>query len=195
MSGDADLVLWQFIRAAGLVSYILLTASVLAGISLKSRLLDGTINRPWVYEAHRSTTLAALAVLGFHVALVLLNRHVPFSLAAVVVPFVSGWRPLPTALGILALYLAVSLTATTYGQRRIGYRTWRLFHYLGFAAWGIALAHGLTAGTDSGLRAVDALYWGSAAAVLSSQPTGCSSPCRPRRDRSHFSRTPAGGRP
>ncbi|HWO74261.1 MAG TPA: hypothetical protein VNN21_11970, partial [Dehalococcoidia bacterium] len=131
MSGDADLVLWQFIRAAGLASYILLTTSVFAGISLKSRLLDGTINRPWVYEAHRSLTLAALAVLGLHVALVLLNRHVPFSLAAVLFPFVSEWRPLPTALGILALYLAVALTATTYGQRLIGYRTWRLFHYTG----------------------------------------------------------------
>jgi predicted ferric reductase len=166
MNETLDLVIWQFIRAAGLLSYILLSIAVFVGIALKCRLFDGTLKRPWVNEAHQSLTLAALGLMALHLVLVLANRHVPFTLLTALVPFASDWKTVPTANGILALYLALALVASSYLQRSIGYRTWRTLHYAGFLAWLMALLHGVTTGSDTSLPAVQAMYWATAASVL-----------------------------
>jgi predicted ferric reductase len=166
MNETLDLVIWQFIRAAGLLSYILLSIGVFVGIALKCRLFDGALKRPWVNEAHQSLTLAALGLMALHLVLVLANSHVPFTLLTALVPFASHWKTVPTANGILALYLALALVASSYLQRLIGYRTWRTLHYTGFLAWLTALLHGITEGSDTGLLAVQTMYWVTAASVL-----------------------------
>jgi predicted ferric reductase len=161
-----DLIIWQLIRAAGLLSYLLLSIGVFVGIALKCRLFDGALKRPWVNEAHQSLTLASLGLMALHLVLVLANRHVPFTLLTALVPFASHWKPLATANGILALYLTLALVTSSYLQRSIGYRTWRTLHYGGFLAWLMALLHGITAGSDTSLPAVQALYWATAASVM-----------------------------
>ncbi len=161
-----DLLIWQFIRAAGLLAYVMLSVSVFMGIAVKTRFFDGFFKRAWVFEAHRSITMSALGLMALHLALVLINSHVSFSLATALVPFLSSWRPLPTALGILSLYLSVALVGSSYVQRHIGYKAWRAFHYAGFLAWLAGLAHGITAGSDIGLQAVQLMYWATAGAVF-----------------------------
>jgi len=82
------------------------------------------------------------------------------------VPFLSSWKPVPAALGTLAFYLAAALVLSSYLQRRIGYKAWRMFHYAGFGAWVLALIHGFTAGSDTGLAGVQLMYWATAGAVV-----------------------------
>jgi predicted ferric reductase len=161
-----DLLIWQFIRAAGLLSYVMLSLSVFMGIAVKTRFFDGLLKRAWVYEAHQSITMASLGLMALHLVLVLINRHVSFGLATALVPFLSSWRPLPTALGILAFYLAVALIGSSYVLRFIGYEAWRTLHYAGFLAWLAGLMHGVTAGSDTGLPAVELMYWLTAGAIL-----------------------------
>ena len=166
MGESTDVVIWQFIRAAGLLSYAMLSLAVFMGIALKSRLFDGLMKRPWVFEAHQSLTLAAVAVMAFHLVLVMVDTYVTIGVVGALVPFASVWRPVPAALGTLGFYLAALLVLSTYMQRHIGYKAWRALHYGGFLAWCFALVHGLTAGSDTGLVAVQWLYWISAGAVL-----------------------------
>ena len=160
------LAIWQFIRAAGLLSYLLLTIAVFVGIALKCRLFDGALKRPWVNEAHQSLTLAAVGLMALHLVLVLANRHVPSTLMTALIPFTSDWQAHPTTAGILALYLVLALVSSSFLQRSLGYRTWRTLHYTGFLAWLMALLHGITAGSDTSLPAVEAMYWATAASVL-----------------------------
>ncbi len=166
MSFPADLVLWEFIRAAGILAYVLLSISVMMGIGVKARAMDGMIKRPWVYEAHQSITIAAFASALLHMALLLLNSHVQFSLATLLLPFASSWKPLPVALGIAAFWLMLVLVASSYTRGLIGQTTWRALHYGGFVAWVVALGHGLTAGSDSGLAWLQWIYLGSLAGVF-----------------------------
>ncbi len=166
MGGSTDMVLWQFIRAAGLLSYGMLSLSVFMGIALKTRFFDGLMKRPWVYEAHQSLTIAALGVMALHLVLVMVDAFIGIGPVGALIPFASSWRPVPTALGTIGFYLAAALVASSYVQKHIGYKAWRMFHYAGFGAWWLALIHGLTAGSDVGLAPVQLLYWLTAGAVI-----------------------------
>jgi sulfoxide reductase heme-binding subunit YedZ len=161
-----DMALWEAIRAAGTLSFGLLTASVMLGLSVRSKVADPFVKRGWIYELHQSLSVAALVTLVVHIALVLANRHVPFSIAALLVPFVATWRPWSIAAGVLGLYLACVLVISSYLRPAIGQRLWRLLHYSSFSAWTLALAHGFTAGTDSHRAWMIWLYALSAHGVL-----------------------------
>src|SRR5205814_4822319 len=50
-------------------------------------------------------------------------------------------------------------------RKRMSYRFWRRAHYLNFAIWGLALSHGIAAGTDRAAPWALALYIGAAATV------------------------------
>ena len=189
MTDTLDLTLWQFIRAAGLLAFAMLSASVFLGIALKSRLMEGLAKRPWVLEAHQSLSLASLGLTCLHLGLLLANRHVSFDLVAALVPFASDWKPLPVALGIGGFYLIALLTLSSYLQKLFGYRLWRALHFSSFLAWLAALAHGITAGSDSGLTAVQAMYWASAGAVLFATVYRALLPSPPRADRAAAARS------
>jgi predicted ferric reductase len=161
-----DLALWEAIRAAGVFAFALLTASVLLGLGVKSRVADPFMKRGWVYEFHQTLSVAALLVLSTHIVLVVANRHVAFSVPAVLVPFASSWRPWSIAAGILSSYAALALVLSSYLRHRVGLRAWRLFHYASFAAWGLALSHAFTSGSDSHRSLMLWFYALSAQAVI-----------------------------
>ncbi len=165
-SAPLDLAAWQFIRASGLAAFVLLSGSMFLGVAVNVRALDSLMKRAWVNEGHQTLSLLALTFTGLHIALLLVNRHVPFSPAGVLVPFTSEWEPLPAALGSVATYLVFALVASSYVRPAIGHRTWRVVHYAGLAGWAIALVHGVSAGSDSGLLVVQYLYLVAGASVV-----------------------------
>ncbi len=149
---------WELIRATGLLAYLLLTLSVALGLSVNVRALDSITRRAHVYEGHQSISIAALAITVLHVATLLVHRYITFTPAEVFVPFTSDWKPVPVALGIVALYLTGLLTASSYTRNSIGQRTWRLIHFSSFIAWVAAVLHGIFAGSDTALPLVQYLY-------------------------------------
>jgi predicted ferric reductase len=162
---SSDVILWELIRASGFVAYILLSAGVALGVAVRVRALDWLMRRAWVYDFHQVISILALVFTVLHVALLLVNDHVPFNFAGVLLPFSSDWRPLASALGIGSLYLLALLTASSYVRARIGQKTWRAIHYGGFLAWVMALGHGLSAGSDTDSVWVQYLYLGTGSLV------------------------------
>ena len=160
-----DLLIWEGIRAAGLLAFALLSLGVALGLATRTRAFDALLRRGWVNELHQSLSVASLAAVAGHVAFILLNTHEPFRLSAVFVPFASAWQPLAVTLGVVSMYLATLLVASSWLRPRIGQKAWRAIHYAGFGAWGLALAHGLTAGSDTQATWVIWLYASSAVAV------------------------------
>ena len=114
---------------------------------------------------HRFAGVLVGAFVGIHVLALLVDTYVPFSLTQVLVPGTSSYRPLATALGVVALELLAALAIANRYRKRLSYRFWRRTHYLNFAVWSLALVHGITSGTDSGTPWAVLLYGVAAGSV------------------------------
>jgi methionine sulfoxide reductase heme-binding subunit len=141
---------WVTTRAAGYTAFLLLTASVALGLLLSSPLRSARWPRFATTELHRFVTLLTLVFIAVHVLVALLDGFIGFSLSEVLVPFTSHYRPMWMGLGIVSAYLAAAVWASSWLQRRIGYRWWRRLHYATFGVYVGAALHGLGSGSDAG---------------------------------------------
>ncbi|WP_458245949.1 ferric reductase-like transmembrane domain-containing protein [Streptomyces sp. MAI_2237] len=142
--------LWYANRATGAVCLILFTVVVLLGIAVRLRGRLPGLPRFGTVTLHRTLSLSATAFLALHIALAVLDTYVDITPTDVLVPFVSAYQPLWLGLGTVALDLMLAVLFTSLLRERIGHRTWRALHWLAYAAWPVALVHGIGIGTDTG---------------------------------------------
>jgi sulfoxide reductase heme-binding subunit YedZ len=135
-----------------------LTAVVALGLALAGKPPRRSWPRFAVEDVHRFGGLLVGSLVGLHVLTIAIDSFLPFSLAQLVVPFSSAYRPLWTGLGIAAAELLLALAVTNKLRDRLPYRTWRKAHYLNFAVWGAATLHGIGAGTDRSAPWLALLY-------------------------------------
>ena len=140
--------LWYATRAAGLVAMLLLTASLLLGLLTAGRFASPAWPRFLTQGLHRNISLLALAFLAVHVGTTIIDTYTSIALTAAFVPFSSPYHTFWLGLGAIAADLMLALLATSLVRHRLGYRAWRLTHWLGYACWPAALAHGAGIGTD-----------------------------------------------
>ncbi len=145
-----DSLPWIVERLAAFLAYLALTGSVIYGLLLSSKLLDGVAHRPITFALHQDLAAVGVGLGAIHGALLGLDRSVPFSFDQIAVPFAAPYRPLWVGAGQIALYLAVVVVATFYARRRLGQRAWRALHYVTFVAFAGATVHGIAAGSDTG---------------------------------------------
>lgn len=94
------------------------------------------------------------------------DTYAPFSVAQLVIPFISDYRPLWVGIGVIAGYLALLVTVTFYLRKRIGYNRFRAIHYASFLAYIGAAIHGIFAGTDATLGTTQLVYLETALVVI-----------------------------
>ena len=141
--------IWFVGRGTGVVTLVLFSLVVALGIVTRSgRPLFG-LPRFAVTAVHRSTSLLALVFLTIHVTTMLIDPYAPVRLVDLVVPFVNSYRPVWLGLGTVAAELLVALIVTSLLRQRIGVRVWRVLHRGAYAAWPVAVAHGVGTGTDN----------------------------------------------
>jgi predicted ferric reductase len=140
---------WVASRLLGFLAYVALSGSVVYGLLLSTKLLDAIAHRPISFTLHKDLAAFGLALAAIHGALLGLDRTVPSSLAQLVVPFATSYRPVWVGVGQISLYLMTVVVASFYARQRIGQRTWRLLHYVTFLSFAGATMHGLLAGTDA----------------------------------------------
>ncbi|WP_406835194.1 hypothetical protein ACICHK_01585 [Streptomyces sp. AHU1] len=83
-----------------------------------------------------------------------------------VVPFGASYRPLWLGLGTGGLDLLLAVAVTSALRRHLGARRWKAVHWLAYAAWPLALFHGVGTGTDTRLPLQLWLYAGCLGAVV-----------------------------
>jgi sulfoxide reductase heme-binding subunit YedZ len=150
MSATLTSSFWYLSRGTGLVTLLLLTLVVALGIATRSgRPLPG-LPRFAVAAVHRSASLLTLVFLGIHVGTLMFDKYAQLKLIDLVVPFAGTYRPLWLGLGTVASDLLIALVVTSLLRSRLGPRTWRGIHWAAYAAWPVALFHGLGTGTDNG---------------------------------------------
>jgi methionine sulfoxide reductase heme-binding subunit len=149
---------WYLIRASGIVAYILLTGAVAIGIGLAGKERLERWPRFALTDVHRFVGMLVGVFVALHVVTLAIDAFLPFSVSQIVVPFTASYRPVWTALGIVGAELLLALALTNRFRHRLSYRFWRRAHYLNFAVWAAATAHGIGAGTDSASSWNVALY-------------------------------------
>jgi len=163
MSGHA---LWYLTRGAGVVTLLLLTASLCLGIAGTTGIRSARMPRFGIGELHRNLTLLAVAFLGLHIATTVADSYTPIGLRDAFVPFVSSYRPVWLGLGALACDLVVALVVTSLLRLRLGFRAWRRVHWLAYACWPVAFAHAVGTGSDPRTAWLQALAAVSLGAVI-----------------------------
>jgi DMSO/TMAO reductase YedYZ heme-binding membrane subunit len=141
-------VYWYLTRASGTVALVLLTASVVIGVAAIARLRAPGVPRFVVDGIHRTASLLAVAFLVVHILTAALDSFASISLVDAVIPFVGSYRPLWLGLGTVAFDLLLAVALTSVVRDRMDHATWRGVHWLAYAAWPVAVVHGLGTGSD-----------------------------------------------
>ena len=150
-------VWWLVSRASGVVSLLLVSASVTIGLLMASKLVRKRGAGPVLVRVHEQTALAGLVAIAVHGITLLGDRWLNPGVGGLLVPFTMSYRPAFTGLGIVAGYLAALLGLSFYARRKIGARLWRKLHRATVLVWVLGVIHTLGAGTDAGSPWLQAL--------------------------------------
>ena len=164
-----DQVLWFATRGAGIVSLLIVTASMCFGMLTVARFWSESWPRFFNLEMHRRISLLAIVFLLIHIATAVLDPFTKLGLSAAIVPLASTYRPLPVAMGVVSMYLFIALIITGLLRARMPQPLWRAIHWTSYAMWPLALAHSFFAGSDAGSLwglALGAISLGAVAACL-----------------------------
>ncbi|MFN8110504.1 MAG: ferric reductase-like transmembrane domain-containing protein [Thermoleophilia bacterium] len=156
---------WIVARSTGLVAYGLMTVTMLAGLLLAGRARPSWTKPADVMALHRTLSLSALFLMGLHGVALALDHTVHLTVKQLLIPGLVAYRPVWVALGVTAAWVAVAMHSSFRLRKVIGPKVWRKLHFATYAAFVLATAHGLGAGTDSGRRGVFAVYAVSIALV------------------------------
>lgn len=140
---------WNILRAAGIGSYLMLFLSITWGLVSTATPFGKRISKPSATLAHQFMSTCGLALLAVHLGGLLVDAFMPFSVADLFVPMRATYRPVATALGIVAMYVMVIVIVTSWLRRPMGTKWWRRTHLLAVPTFTLALLHGILAGTDS----------------------------------------------
>ena len=141
---------WVAARALGITAYLLLTVEVAAGVWLSHPRNSGDprtsrIVFPW----HELLSVFTGAFLVLHIVLLAVDPYAGVDWIGAFVPGFATYRPVPVAVGSVALY-ALIITATTAKWTRLLPAGWWLkIHRLSALVWLMAWVHGVAAGTDT----------------------------------------------
>lgn len=139
---------WYLTRSAGLVSWVLLTLTLLAGALVSGRMTERRGARRWLLDLHPFLAGLGLAAGVLHVVAAIADTTVGLRWIDTVVPFTSLWNPVGITFGVLAVWSLAAVEVTSLARRHLSRRTWRGIHLFSYvAAWTLTL-HAALAGTD-----------------------------------------------
>jgi len=164
-----DQTLWFVARGSGIVSLLMVTASVCFGLLTVSRFWHETWPRFFNLEMHRRVSLLAIAFNLVHITTAVLDPFAKLGWSSALVPLISTYRPIPVAMGVVSMYLFIALIITGLLRSRMPQGLWRAIHWTSYAMWPLALAHSFLAGSDAGslwMLAIGGISLGAAGACL-----------------------------
>jgi predicted ferric reductase len=151
---------WWFVaRASGMVAWALITLALVWGVLLATRVLKPHDKPGWLLDLHRWLGTLAVGFLAVHLAALVADNYVTFTLLDLAVPFGSSYQRFAVGLGVLAMYMVVVVQLTSVYMRKIPKRWWRAIHLWSYVAVLLTSWHAVLAGTDisRGMYAVAAV--------------------------------------
>lgn len=140
---------WLTSRATGIVAYLALTGSMLAGLASRTRTGQRITSPLGRLEWHKALSVAGLVLAVAHV-LTLLGSARDFSPIELLVPGAMPYRPFWAALGVVGFWALIAIAITGPMRSRLGPGAWHWIHRAAYAVFIAVTAHGVMMGTDSG---------------------------------------------
>ena len=141
---------WIVSRSSGIVAFVLITISVLLGLTMAGKPVRDPQFTKNLRAVHEQTALAGLVAIAVHGFAILADPWLKPGITGVAIPFTLGVHTFWTGLGVIAGYLAMLLGLSFYLRRQIGARLWRQAHRATIAVYVLGLFHALGAGSDTG---------------------------------------------
>lgn len=167
LGGEEPKAFWYLSRATAFVSLSLLWVSMALGLGITNKMARLWPGAPATFAIHEYVSLLGLAFAVFHALIILGDKYIAFTLIQLLVPFSTvDYKPFWVGLGQIGLYTWALVALSFYIRPTIGQKTWRLFHYLTFGLYFLALFHGIFSGSDSSAGWAQQYYWFSGASLL-----------------------------
>jgi methionine sulfoxide reductase heme-binding subunit len=139
---------WITSRAAGIVSLVLASLAVSAGLVMSLRMMRA--RRPDLVVLHEVLSLGTLAALAVHGLALLGDHFLSPTLTDIALPFAWSYKTLWTSIGIIGGWALIILGVSYYARHAIGANRWRKLHRFTALAWIAGVVHTLGEGTDAG---------------------------------------------
>jgi sulfoxide reductase heme-binding subunit YedZ len=157
---------WYITRAAGWIAYFLLWFSMVWGLVIPTKLFERVLSPTFAVDFHEYLSLLSIGFVILHVTVLLFDQYLPFTLAQILVPFLSTYRPLWIGLGVIGAYLSALVTVTFYLRKKIGQKRFKAIHTLSVFGYLGVILHAFFAGSDSSLPIVQLIYFGTFIVVV-----------------------------
>jgi predicted ferric reductase len=157
---------WYITRAASWVAYMLLWFSVVWGLVIPTKFLEKLLSPTFVVDFHEYLSLLAIGFVILHVSVLMVDQYLPFTLAQVLFPFISPYRPFWVGLGVIGAYLSALVTITFYLRKRIGQKRFKQIHIWSMAGYLGVVLHAFFSGSDSSLLAAQLIYFATFMVVV-----------------------------
>ncbi len=152
---------WYMARSSGLVEWAILTASIVWGLALSTRIIRRKGVPAWLLDLHKFLGTLSVVFLAIHLFALWIDNYVYFGWRELFVPWGSSYKPLSTALGplgagrmpalwgVLAMYMLIAIQVTSWMMKHLSRKLWHRVHLLSFPLFIVATLHGFTAGADN----------------------------------------------
>lgn len=158
--------MWYVTRSAGFAAYLLLWFSTALGLAIPAKLFDRMLPRAATFDFHQFISLLAIGFIVLHVGVLLADRYLPYTLAQVLVPFISPYRPVWVGIGVFSFYLVLLVTITFYIRSQIGMKAFKVIHYFSLLSYVGVVVHSFLSGTDSSVPAAQWMYFSTFMVVV-----------------------------
>lgn len=149
---------WYITRAAGFVAAISLILLMLSGVGFITGLSFKFLEPLTAWATHKAIAYVFGISVIVHVVALLFDKYVPFTVAQILVPFLSSYQEITiagyhlgslyVALGIIALYLVLAIILSSILWIDKKPHTWKVFHFLAYLVIIFVFFHALYLGTD-----------------------------------------------
>jgi hypothetical protein len=135
----------SLVDCSGILALLALTGSVVLGVAATGRQLLPAPARVTAQVAHRAVSLIALGFLAVHILLEVVSSRA--GLLAVLLPFTGAHGRFYLGLGTIASDVEIAVVGTSLARMRYAAsahpQLWRAVHLSIYAAWPLAILHGL----------------------------------------------------
>lgn len=149
---------WYLTRASGIIAAIALVLLLLSGIGQVTGYTFRFLEPLTAWASHRALGLTFSVAILIHMVTLLFDHFVPFSLAHLVIPWLSSYKPvtwfgfhlgsLYVALGALAFYATLVVIVTSLFWIDKKPFVWKMTHLLSYFILVAVFIHTLNLGTD-----------------------------------------------
>ncbi|WP_225438492.1 ferric reductase-like transmembrane domain-containing protein [Candidatus Frankia nodulisporulans] len=156
-----DATLGHIAGIIGYAAFFFMTATVVWGILLATRVLDRHVRRPTLYGGHMTLAILALAASVAHAQVHFFRHDAYYDEARIWIPWLGGatWA---VAVGILGLELVIAVAVSIWFQHRISYRRWHRFHWFAYPGFILIAVHSTVASRETSFS----IIWAAMATVL-----------------------------